>query len=174
MPTTRSVIVRSLFGVVGFSVLAIAAGSPPEFELLMSKDATNIQRHSFVENGITQLNYVIGRPYPQFAIADDQYAQLAKMEWKECTGQRNKWSSFIDGSQKATQGRRCVYGASTYFVKGAQMLSVLQERQSKLEGAYRCPVAPDNNEIAVTIVINIYETEKQLKQLLRDIGRTCE
>jgi len=143
--------------------LVVAVDWPTEFDLLTPKDAADIERYDFSDDGKLQLNFSVKRSYPKFALDREQYVKLQKNGWTECETKRNEWFHFFDASDHAMPDKRCRYSFSKNFIRGSHLLLIIQRRYSKHEGTKSCPAAPENNEIDVTVLHRKYETPQQLK-----------
>jgi hypothetical protein len=115
----------------------------------------------------------VKRPYPKFAFEREQYAKLLKNGWVECETKRDEWFRFYDASAQAIPEKHCRYTFSKKFIKGTNLLSVMQGRYSKHEGAKNCPAAPDNSDVEVTIAHENYEKLQELKSALQTMEISC-
>jgi len=158
-----------------FAILSpvIALDWPPEVDLLIPKDATDIERYDFSDHGKLQLDFSVKRLYPKFALDREQYAKLVKNGWTECRTRRNEWSRFYDASDQAIPDKRCRYSFSKNLIKGPHLLFVMQDRYSKHEGVKSCPAAPDNNDIEVSVLYEKYESPQQVQSVLRAMDKSC-
>jgi len=97
--------------------LVVAVDWPTEFDLLTPKDAADIERYDFSDDGKLQLNFSVKRSYPKFALDREQYVKLQKNGWTECETKRNEWFHFFDASDHAMPDKRCRYSFSKNFIK---------------------------------------------------------
>lgn len=165
-----ALIVAGVFTIPG---VVAAIDWPTEFDLLISKNATDIERLDFSEDGLLQLSFYVKRSYPKFALDRQQYDKLMKNGWTECKTQRDGWAHFFDASDHAIPDKRCRYTFSKKFAKGPYLLSVMQERNSRHEGVKKCPAIPDNDDIDVIVAYKKYETPQELKSALRIMDISC-
>lgn len=161
-------------GVITIPNLAVAIDWPLEFDLLTPKDAADIERRDFSDDGKLQFDFSVKRSYPRFALDQEQYAKLHKKGWTECKTKRDEWFHFFDASAQAIPDKRCRYSFSKNFIKDTHLLFVIQRRYSKHEGVKNCPATPDNNDIDVTVLYQKYETPKQLRNALRIMELSCD
>lgn len=173
MKIAKRFAVLVVVGVLTIPRLGFAIDWPSEFDLLTPKDATDIERFDFSEDGKLQLSFYVKRSYPEFALGREQYAKLHKNGWTECKTKRDEWSHFFDASDQAPADKRCRYTFSKNFLKGLHLLFVMQERYSKHESVKSCPAIPDNNDIDVTVLYKKYETPQELKSALRIMDISC-
>lgn len=161
-------------GVLTIPGVVAAIDWPTEFDLLIPKDATDIERYDFSEDGKLQLSFYVKRSYPKFALGREQYAKLQENGWTECKTKRDEWSHFFDASDQALADKRCRYTFSKRFIRGSHSLFVMQERYSKHEGVKNCPATPDNNEVDVTVMYEKYGSLQELKSSLRLMEISCD
>jgi len=166
-----ALVVAGAFTVPG---IVVAIDWPTEFDLLIPKDATDIERFDFSDDGRLQLNFSVNRSYPKFVLDREDYAKLNKNGWTECKTRRDEWFRFYDASDQAIPDKRCRYTLSNRFIRGPYLLSVLQGRYSKPEGAKNCPATPDNNDVDVIFLYEEYESLRQLKNTLRMMEISCD
>lgn len=174
MKITKVFTVLAVAGVFTIPGLVVGVDWPTEFDLLTPKDAADIERRDFSDDGKLQFDFSVKRSYPKFALDGEQYAKLKKNGWTECKTKRDEWFHFFDASAQAIPDKRCRYTFSKHFIKGSHSLSILQGRYSKHEGAKNCPATPDNNDIDVIFLYEKYETPQELKSSLRIMDISCE
>lgn len=174
MKIAKRFAVLVVVGVLTIPGVVVAIDWPTELGLLIPKDAADIERFDFSEDGKLQLDFSVKRSYPDFALDREQYAKLHKNGWTECKTREGEWFHFFDASNKALPDKRCRYSFSKNFMRGSDLIFVIQRRYSKHEGVKNCPAAPDNNDIDVTVMYKKYESPQELKSSLRIMEISCD
>jgi hypothetical protein len=170
---SKKIVVLVVTGAIVIPGIVVANGWPIEFGLLTPKNAVDIERRVYSDDGKQQIDFTVKRPYPRFALDREQYESLHKNGWTECKTKRDEWFHYYDASTQASPEKRCRYTFSKKFIKGPNLLSVLQGRYSKHEGVKSCPATPDNDNIDVIILFEKYESLKQLRNALRIREISC-
>lgn len=174
MKIAKRITVIVTAGVLTIPGVVAALDWPTELDLLLPKDAASIERFDFSEDGKLQLDFSVKRPYPDFALDRQQYLELQKNGWTECKTKGDEWFHFFDASNQALPDKRCRYSFSKNFMRGSDLIFVIQRRYSKHEGIKNCPATPDNNKIDVTVMYEKYKSPQELKSSLRIMEISCD
>ena len=131
------------------SMAACAASSIDE--VLIHRNAQDVQKHSSAESKSRQISYSVNLKYPATALTDTHFTQLKKHSWSKCSGYREGWESHVDAS-KGEGRERSVFQNISYWSKGNTLLTVLMRYDADVAKDKRCLDMPDNMQQNVTLI----------------------
>jgi hypothetical protein len=143
-----------LFAVlVPLSMAACATSSIDE--ILIHRDARDVEKHSFPESKARQISYSMNLKYPATALTDTHFTKLKTLGWTKCTGTgyREGWDSFVDAS-KGEGRERSVYQNVSHWSKGNTLLIIIMAYDADITKDKTCLDAPYNTRQNVTLIEN--------------------
>ena len=162
-----------IYALMFFAALFVYApttySARPEFELLKTKNAVEIEEHELQQSAV-QLNYRIELPYPKLAIGDDHYKKLLSLGWRGCSSSPTGWENYPDLVDPSNPV--CVHRNRKYFAKDKELMFISARYESKLKPDAFCPSHPDNN--SQTVIVVIYGSASPDYLRLQKRGITCD
>jgi hypothetical protein len=158
-------ILLTYFGMCGVA----RAAEPTEFDILTVKDAARVEHHDLRGINARQINYTIQLDYPNVAIGQDQYEQLGKRGWVECTGKRKQWEYYVDSVDP--KNPYCEYKTGKYLIKNNSLMLISLLYHARPSTNLNCPSRPDNSTQVVVAVI--YEHSNRESMQLDKLGLSC-
>lgn len=95
-------------------------------EVLIHRDARDVQKRSLPESKSLQISYSVNLKYPATALTDAHFLQLKKLGWSKCSGYREGWDSFVDAS-KPKGHERSVFQKMSYWSKDSNVADYCDE-----------------------------------------------
>lgn len=120
-------------------------------EILIHREARDVQKHSFTGGKIRNISYIMDITYPATALTEAHFVQLKKLGWSKCSGYREGWESHVDSSRGEGRDRR-VFRNFSYWYKGDTLLTVIMSYDSDLTGSVHCLNPPDNTRQSVSLI----------------------
>jgi hypothetical protein len=115
------------------------------------------------------MNYTLELNYPNVAIGQNQYEQLRKRGWAECTGKRKQWDYYVNSIDP--KNPYCEYKIGKYFIKGNSLMLISLMYHAKPGTNLNCASKPDNSTQVVVAVI--YEHPNRKSMQLDELGLSC-
>ena len=120
-------------------------------EVLIHRDARNVQKLPLPESKSRQISYSVNLKYPATALTEAHFVQLKKLGWSKCSGYREGWESHVDAS-KGESRERSVFQNISYWSKGNTLLTALMKYDAGIAKDKRCLDAPDNTQQNVVLI----------------------
>lgn len=120
-------------------------------EVLIHRDARDVQKRSLPESKSLQISYSVNLKYPATALTDAHFLQLKKLGWSKCSGYREGWDSFVDAS-KPKGHERSVFQNMSYWSKDSTLLTIVMKYDAGVTKDKRCLDAPDNTQQQVILL----------------------
>lgn len=135
--------------VAPLSMTACASSSVDE--VLIHRDALNVQKHLSADSKSRQVSYHVNLNYPATALTNVQFTKLKRLGWLKCSGYREGWESYVDAS-KGEGREQSVFQNISYWSKGSTLLTVLMRYDTGVAKDKRPLAAPDNTQQNVILI----------------------
>jgi hypothetical protein len=164
---------RRVWRIVMFAFLPSCALSDSPVlapEALVPIDARNVTRSP--QGAWEQISFVVDRPYPDFAFADEQLGTWLNAGWKLCKSQEPGWSSFVD---VASGPSRRIHQKTLHLAKGNELILLSgRYHSSNAEALKPSAHAEPESTTQYGMVIWMKGSPEEIKSALDSFRASCD